>query len=349
MAKVFLIFSIFFLSIFVSCKVDPEIIEPLPTGNLVEVIPEGWPNPVYTFSANTISEDKFALGRALFYEPMLSVDSTISCGSCHQQFAAFAQFGHGLSHGIYDRLGTRNAPGIFNINWHPLIMHDGGINHIELQPLGPITNTLEMGGDINPVIAKLQASNKYKNLFKKAFGTDVITTQHMFRAMAQFMGLMYSYNSKYDSYKRKEDNVQFTDSELRGYSLFIANCNACHKEPLFSDFAFRSNGISVNINIKDSGRAHVTGLPQDKYKFKTPSLRNISRTAPYMHDGRFSTLDECLNHYTGVKPNLINLDPLLQNNGLLLSAQDKQDLIAFLNTLTDNKFLTDKRFANPNF
>ena len=349
MNRTAIIFFLLGVLILGSCKVDPKIIEPLPADNLVEVIPDGWPQPKYTFSVNTISENKFILGRALFYDPILSVDSTVSCGSCHQQFGAFSHAGHDVSHGIYSRLGKRNAPGLFNLTWHPYFMHDGGINHIEMQPLGPITNTLEMGGDINPVITKLQASSKYKNLFKNAYGSDVVTTQTMFRAIAQFMGLMYSYNSKYDLYKRRENNVELSDAELRGYNLFLSNCNSCHKEPLFSDFDYRSNGLSVNIYLKDSGRAHITGYLQDRYKFKTPSLRNIAKTAPYMHDGRFSTLNECLDHYANVKPNLVNLDPLLQNNGLPLSTQDKQDIIAFLNTLTDYKLLADKRFADPNY
>jgi cytochrome c peroxidase len=348
MNKIANIFFLFGVLIFASCKVDPKIIEPLPTDNLVEIIPEGWPKPVYSFSVNTITEDKFILGRALFYDPILSVDSTISCGSCHQQFAAFAHADHDLSHGIYDRVGTRNAPGIFNLNWHPLFMHDGGINHIEVMPLGPISNTLEMGADVNPVIAKLQASSKYKNLFKKAFGTETVNSQNMLRAMAQFMGLIYSYNSKFDIYKRRESNAQLSESELRGYNLFLTNCNTCHKEPLFTDFSFRSNGLAVNPFINDTGRAHITGEVQDRFKFKTPSLRNIAKTAPYMHDGRFNTLQECLDHYANVKPNLVNLDPLLQNSGLPLSAQDKQDIIAFLNTLTDYKLLADRRFADPN-
>jgi cytochrome c peroxidase len=342
------IFFLFGVLIIASCKVDPKIIEPLPTNDLVEIIPEGWPKPVYSFSINTITEDKFVLGRALFYDPILSVDSTISCGSCHQQAAAFAHADHNFSHGIYDRVGIRNAPGIFNLNWHPSFMHDGGINHIEVMPLGPITNTLEMGADINPVIAKLQASSKYKNLFKKAFGTETVNSQNMLRAMAQFMGLIYSYNSKFDIYKRGESNAQLSESELRGYNLFLTNCNTCHKEPLFTDFSFRSNGLAVDPLLNDTGRAHITSEAQDRFKFKTPSLRNIAKTAPYMHDGRFNTLQECLDHYANVKPNLVNLDPLLQNSGLSLSAQDKQDIIAFLNTLTDYKLLADRRFADPN-
>ncbi|MDO9001258.1 MAG: cytochrome c peroxidase [Bacteroidota bacterium] len=349
MNKFAIIIFLFGFLIFASCKVDPKIIEPLPSDNLVEVVPLGWPQPIYSFSVNTISEDKFVLGRALFYDPILSEDSTISCGSCHQQFVAFAHADHNVSHGIYDRVGTRNSPGLFNLTWHPLFMHDGGVNHIEVQPLAPISNTLEMGANINPVIVKLQASSKYRNMFLKAFGTEVVSSQNMFRAMTQFMGLMYSYNSKFDLYKRRENNVELSDAELRGYNLFLTNCNTCHKEPLFSDFDFRSNGLAVNPLVNDIGREHITNSPQDKYKFKTPSLRNIAKTAPYMHDGRFNTLQQCLDHYANVKPNLINLDPLLLNNGLPLSSQDKQDIIAFLNTLTDYKFLADKRFADPNY
>jgi cytochrome c peroxidase len=342
-------FLIVFSLIIWSCKVDPKINLAPPTDNLVEVIPQGWPQPYYTFSVNTISEDKFILGRALFYESMLSKDNTISCGSCHEQFVAFAHSDHDVSHGINGLLGIRNSPALFNLNWHSTFMHDGGINHIEVMPLAPITNPIEMGEDINSVIQKLLASEKYRNLFKNAYGTEEINTQKMFRAMAQFMGLMYSYNSKYDYFKRGEGYVEFTDAEKRGYNLFLAKCNSCHKEPLFSDFQFRNNGLSVNVNYRDSGRQHITREPQDLYKFKTPSLRNIARTGPYMHDGRFSTLKQCLDHYTNGITNMTNIDPLLQSGSIQLSAQDKDDIIAFLNTLTDYKFLGDKRFKYPNF
>jgi cytochrome c peroxidase len=332
-----------------SCKVDPKINTALPSDKLIEVVPTGWPQPVYSFSVNTISEDKFILGRALFYEPMLSKDNTISCASCHQQFAAFCHADHAVSHGIYGLTGKRNAPGLFNLTWHTSFMHDGGINHIEVQPLGPISNPIEMDEDINNVIAKLFATDKYKSLFKNAYGSEEINSQKMFRSMAQFMGLMYSYNSKFDLYKRGENYVELTESEKRGYTLFLANCNTCHKEPLFSDFQFRNNGLPVQINYLDSGRQHITREVQDMYKFKTPSLRNIAKTAPYMHDGRFSTLKQCLDHYTNGITNFTNIDPLLQSGSIQLSSNDKDDIIAFLNTLTDYKFLADKRFADPNF
>ena len=337
---------------FVSCKVDPKVNTPLPSDNLVQLVPQDWPQPNYKFEDNGITEDRFILGRSLFYETLLSKDNSISCGSCHQNFAAFAnadhKFSHGVSIGGVERIGTRNSPGLFNLAWHTSFMHDGGSNHIEMQPLGPITNTLEMAEDINSVIAKLQATAKYKSLFKSAYDDETVTGQRMLKALAQFMGLIYSNNSKFDYYKRHEKNVALTEEEHRGYDLFQAHCNSCHKEPLFSDFEFRNNGLPVNPSINDSGREHITARSEDRYKFKTPSLRNIALTYPYMHDGRFATLELCLDHYTNPAKNTVNLDPSL-TNPLPLSAQDKKDIIAFLNTLTDYEFIKDKRFADPNF
>ncbi|MFO0357227.1 MAG: cytochrome-c peroxidase [Sphingobacteriaceae bacterium] len=334
---------------FYSCKVDPKINEILPSNELKEIIPEGWPQPVYTFSNNPIKEDVFILGRALFYEPMLSANNKVSCGSCHQQYAAFAHADHKFSHGINDLVGNRNAPALFNLTWHKLFMHDGGINHIEVQPIGPIQNPIEMGESFANVLTKLSNSAKYRDLFKKAYGTEEVNDSRMLKAMAQFMGLMYSYNSKFDLYKRGEDGVKLNDAELRGYTLVKTKCQSCHPEPLFSDFSFRSIGLSVNPLIKDSGRAHITGLPTDRYKFKVPSLRNVALTFPYMHDGRYTSLEEALDHYTNNVTNMENLDPsLVAGNGIILSTQDKTDIIAFLNTLTDYRFINDKRFADPN-
>lgn len=164
----------------------------------------------------------------------------------------------------------------------------------------------------------------------------------MFKAMAQFMGTMYSYNSKYDMVKNGKES--FTSQEQSGYTLFSQKCASCHKEPLFSDYEFRNNGLSVNMALNDTGRAHITGNPSDRYKFKTPSLRNIEKTAPYMHDGRFATLDQCLNHYSSGIVISPTLDPQL-NSGIPLTVQEKSDIIAFLKTITDTKFLTDSRFS----
>lgn len=334
------LFSILFISsIAFSCSVDPEIKPIITEDEIKEVVPEDWPIPVYNFNNNPLTLDGFTLGRYLFYDPILSSDNSISCGSCHQQFAAFSHSGHDVSHGINGLLGTRNAPAIQNVNWLPTFMHDGGINHIEVMPLGPITNPVEMNETMVNVVAKLSASGKYKQLFTKAYGDDMVNSQRIFKAIAQFMGTMYSYNSKYD--KVKEGKESFTAQEQAGYNLFVQKCSSCHKEPLFSDFDFRNNGL---VTYVDSGRAHITGNAADRYKFKTPSLRNIEKTAPYMHDGRFYTLDQCLNHYVSGIVNSPTLDPTLVG-GISLSTQDKSDIKAFLKTLTDTKFLTDPRYS----
>ena len=341
-----LVFSIIFLAIiFSSCSVDPEIKPIAAADDIKEIIPDGWPNPIYNFNNNPLTPNGFILGRELFYDPILSYNNTVSCGTCHQQFAAFANGGHSVSHGVNGLLGKRNSPALQNLNWHPSFMHDGGVINLELQPIAPISNPIEMHETIANVVSKLNSSSKYRDLFKKAYGDETVNSQRMLKAMAQFMGTMYSYNSKYDNVKNGKD--AFNANEQAGYSLFIQKCANCHTEPLFSDFQYRSNGLSVDPLLKDSGRAHITQLPQDLYKFKTPSLRNIEKTSPYMHDGRFNTLDECLDHYNSGITNTINLDPILVS-GIALSTQQKADLISFLKTLTDYKFINDTRFADPN-
>jgi len=325
--------------------VDPEIKPKLPSNDIKEIIPEGWPQPVYRFENNTLTKEGFELGRELFYEEMLSSNNTISCGSCHQQFSAFANTEHRFSHGINDSLGNRNAPGLFNMNWNTTFMWDGGVNHIETQPLAPIVNPIEMNENLNNVVTKLSASNKYKQLFKSAFGSDEITSQKILKAFAQFQGVLYSYNSKYDQYKRNE--TSFTNEELAGYNLFVQKCNNCHREPLFTDHDFKNNGLPIDPTINDFGRENITGNSNDKFKFKTPSLRNIALTAPYMHDGRFNTLDQVLNHYSSGITNTTNLDPSLQS-GINLSSTEKSNLKSFLLTLTDYKFIQDERFKDPN-
>jgi cytochrome c peroxidase len=331
--------------IFMGCSIDPKIKPIIPANNIKEIIPEGWPTPYYNFNYNPLTPDGFILGRTLFYDPIFSSDNTISCGSCHQQYAGFANGGHDLSHGVNGLLGKRNTPALQNLNWSTSFLHDGGITNIELFPPAPITNPIEMNETMANVVSKISNSGKYTTLFTKAFGDGTVNTQRILKAMAQFMGTMYSYNSKYDKVKKGLES--FTSQEQSGYNIFVQNCANCHKEPLFSDYSFKNNGIGVNPALKDSGRMHITQLITDIYKFKTPSLRNIEKTAPYMHDGRYTTLDACLNHYASNIANSSTLDPQLVG-GIALSAQDKIDVISFLKTLTDNTFLTDKRFAeNP--
>ncbi len=307
------------------------------------VQPANFPVPVYPLSNNKVTQEGFELGRKLFYEPRLSRNNSISCGSCHIQSSAFTQHGHDVSHGIDDRLGRRNSPPIMNLVWSPTLMWDGGIFNLDLQPIAPITAHEEMDETVSNVIAKLQAHPQYPQLFQKAFGSSIITTASFMKALSQFMIMCISSNSKYDSVMRKEKNVSFTAEEQAGYVLVQQKCGSCHKEPLFTDHSFRNNGIAISGN-NDQGRYEITLNPADRYTFKVPSLRNLTYTAPYMHDGRFYTLDAVLNHYTQQVQPTPNLDPLLKN-GIALSAEEKTKVMAFLKTLNDRVFITDKKLS----
>lgn len=334
-----LLISILFLS---ACKPDKAPDTPPVSNDYVFKQPDGFPTPVYDFKNNTVTQAGFELGRKLFYDPALSKDSTISCGTCHKQYAAFSDVGHHVSHGINSLLGTRNSPALFNMAWSPTFFWDGGVTHLELQPLAPITNPVEMDETMAGVVTKISNIAAYRPMFKAAFGSDTVTTQAIMRAFAQFMGMMVSNQSKYDKVLRGE--ASFTSDEQAGYVLFKDNCAACHTEPLFSDFSFRNNGLDTVFT--DEGRKHITQLNADLGKFKVPSLRNVAITFPYMHDGRFETLEEVIVHYTNGIKNSATLDNALKTPIVLTSTQ-KAQLIVFLKTLTDNTFITDKRFSEP--
>lgn len=304
-------------------------------------VPEGWPSPYYAFKDNQLTKPGFILGRALFYDPRLSRDSSTSCGSCHQSFAAFAHSTHNVSHGVDGLLGTRNSPALFNLAWNTSFMWDGGVNHIEVQPAAPITNPVEMDEKIDRVVAKLKADPKYRKLFMDAFGSEEITSQKMFRSMAQFMGAMVSANAKYDKVQRGA--ASFTAEESAGLTVFQNKCATCHPAPLFTDFSFRNIGLKPG-SINDSGRAHITQSADDLYKFKVPSLRNLSYSAPYLHDGRFNSLDEVFNQMESGIYKTATLDPLLQN-GIKLSTDERNNLKSFLRTLNDDSYVNDSRFA----
>jgi cytochrome c peroxidase len=313
---------------------------------LTFTVPNGWPQPtINIFANNPLTEEGFQLGRKLFYDGKLSKDGNFPCASCHQQFAAFATFDHDFSHGFNNTFTTRNAPATFNLAWMPLLHLDGGINNIEVQPLAPITAPNEMAETLENVLTKLKNDAAYPELFRKAFGNTEINSQKMLKAIAQFMGSMISSNSKYDKVQRGE--ATFTAAEQSGYTFFKANCNTCHKEPLFTDNSFRNNGLAVNTFLNDFGRMRITSQRSDSLKFKVPTLRNVDLTFPYMHDGRLYSLRDVLDHYSS---NLITtqptLDPLLVSR-IPMTATDKNNLIAFLRTLTDTEFTTNSRFSQP--
>lgn len=303
--------------------------------------PENFPEPVYDIKASPVTKEGFELGRELFYETALSRDNTISCGNCHVQSSGFTQHGHDLSHGIDDQLGNRNSPPIMNLAWSSSFMWDGGVFHLELFPISPITNPVEMDEKMDNVLMKLRSKKEYVEMFNKAYGTEDITGNRVFNALTQYMLMCVSSDSKYDSVMRKTGK-KFTDIEQKGYDVFANKCSSCHKEPLFTDGSFRNNGLDNKYN-PDKGRQAVTLDENDLHKFKVPSLRNSTYTAPYMHDGRFRNIDEVLEHYNGKVSQSHTLDPLLKRNGVLgipLSPEEKTALKAFIKTLDDRHFIT---------
>ncbi len=309
--------------------------------------PAGWPKPRYDFAQNPRTVAGVRLGRHLFYDPALSRDGTVSCASCHLQATGFTHVDHAVSHGIDGRLGTRNSIALVNLAWAPSFHWDGGVNHLDVQPLNPLTNPAEMDNALATVVTGLNRSAAYRARFARAFrGDSVVTGQHVLLALAQFTSGLVSYRSRYDRYIRHAPGADFTPSELTGLTLFRARCASCHREPLFTDYSFRNNGLAPDSLLRDAGRAGITHKSADSLRFRVPSLRNIERTAPYMHDGRFRRLRDVLHHYAGSFHQSPTLDPTLRT-AAPLSADEQKDLIAFLLTLTDPEFLTDPRFAYP--
>jgi cytochrome c peroxidase len=306
--------------------------------------PKGFPKPFYDLEKNKSTPAGFMLGRKLFYDPILSKDNTVSCATCHQQFAGFAHTDHSFSHGVYGLFGKRNAPALQNLIWKDAFMVDGGVNHLDLQPIAPITNHVEMDETLISVLKKLQQNKEYVAMFNYAFNDSIITSDKFLKAISQFLSLLISADSRYDRYMRGKDTL--SKSELNGLKLFKTNCSSCHKEPLFTDNSYRNNGIGINPVLKDSGRFLITRMPSDVMKFKVPSLRNIEVNYPYMHDGRFYSLKQVLNHYAKISASKNKADTVLKQ-GMQLNEQDKTDFIAFLKTLTDKTFLHDKRFMDP--
>jgi len=306
--------------------------------------PKNYPKPIYNFKQNPLKKDIIAIGKALFYDPILSADSSISCASCHSPYNAFAHSDHTLSHGIRDQIGNRNAPALMNLAWQKSFMWDGAIVRLDAQALAPISHPKEMGSTIEQVVMKLNRSETYRKLFWNAFKDSLVTSPKVMKSLAQFQLTFVSFNSKYDSVQN--GLAKFSPQEINGYKLFLKNCNGCHKEPLFSTYDFENNGLSVDTTLNDKGKFTISLQSNDSLKFKIPSLRNLSYSFPYMHDGRFRSLQQVLNHY--VKG--IRAYPTLSNklqNGIALTSNEKVDIIAFLLTLNDKNFIFNKNISFP--
>ncbi|MGG6230017.1 cytochrome-c peroxidase [Tenacibaculum sp. SDUM215027] len=300
---------------------------------------------------NPLTEEGITLGKKLFFDPILSKDNTQSCASCHDPKNAFTDDTR-FSEGIDGKFGTRNSMPLFNLAWNfdERFMWDGKELSIERQAFSPVRNPIEMHSDWKNVAKKLQEHAEYSTLFQQAFGTSKIDSTLVTKALAQFERTLISGNSKFDQFLLGK--VELTPEEQNGFNVFMeetrGDCFHCHgsdNNPLWTDNQFHNNGLDETFT--DLGLGGVTGDPNDNGKFRSPSLRNLKFTAPYMHDGRFATLEEVINHYSEGLKNSSTIDPLMKKvnqGGVQLSNKDKADLKAFLLSLSDTNFVN-----NPDF
>jgi len=305
--------------------------------------PSGFPN-MNIPSNNPMTVEGVALGNKLFHDKILSGNGMQACASCHLQSAAFSDTNQ-FSEGIDGLFGDRNASTIINAGWNNSNFWDGRVTSLEDQAHDPVVNPIEMNDTWINVEMKLNADDEYPTLFKNAFNIDYIDSTHVVMAIAQFERTLISVNSKFDNSAFNGGETQLTPSELNGYAIFnseIGDCFHCHGTQMFMDNDFHNNGLDLEP-FTDLGLGKITNNASDNGKFKTPTLRNIEFSAPYMHDGRFSNLEEVIEHYNSGGKYSSTIDPLMKKLGvgLQLTNQQKQDLVAFLKTLTDENFLTN--------
>ncbi len=304
---------------------------------------------------NPQSVEGVALGRKLFFDKKLSADNTLACAGCHSPANALTD-PRQFSIGIDGIAGTRNSMPLFNHAWNynELFFWDGRATSIEDQALKPVTDPIEMHNTWSQAVSTLQSDAEYPGMFDDAFGTQTIDSVLVTKAIAQFIRTLISGNSKFDRYLAGTE--QLTTSELNGLNVFLdesrGDCFHCHgnpNNPLWTDNIFHNNGLDETH--LDRGRGAVTGDPREFGTFKTPSLRNLEYTAPYMHDGRFNTIDEVINHYSEGLVYSETIDPLMKavnEGGVQLTPEDKADLKAFLLTLSDPEFISNPDFQDPN-
>jgi cytochrome c peroxidase len=338
---------------------DPLLEIPYSPESLVLVGPEGFPQMPIP-ADNPTTKEGVALGRRLFYDPILSADYTMSCSSCHLPKGNFTD-NLRVSEGIDGVAGRRSSMPLVDIGFADQgLFWDGRVVTLEEQALLPVEDTIELHTTWPEVISRLQTHDLYPELFRRAFGIrqkQDITKELAAKAIAQFeRSLISSGNSRFDRFFRNE--LELTDEEYLGYVLFFdldpnitdAECGHCHNAPLFTTNQYFNNGIESVTDLgsfPDIGRGRVTGDTYNNGQFRAPTLRNIELSAPYMHDGRFNTLEEVIEHYNngGGEEVVINKDPLIRK--LRLDEVEKEALIAFLKTLTDRTFIEDPRYQDP--
>lgn len=304
-------------------------------------------------SDNPLTVEGVDLGKRLFFDPILSDDGSMACASCHKPQSAFAD-NLEKSIGIDGISGTRNSMPLFNLAWNynDRFNWDGSALSLASQAIEPVENPVELHSIWEEVVERLQNHPEYPELFRLAFKTNTISVELTTKAIAQFERTLISANSKFDNYSL--GLTALTAQELNGLDIFLredkGDCFHCHgnpSNPLWTDNDFHNNGLDQTFT--DLGLGAVTGDPNDYGKFRTPSLRNLEFTAPYMHDGRFETIDEVIDFYSEGLQNSPTIDPLMKNidqGGVQLSPSDKEDLKAFLLTLSDPSFLTNPDFQN---
>lgn len=337
---------LFVTLVFFGCEKDIPIIQQFeanPTPYQLE-IPHGFPYPSIP-SDNPMTEEGVELGKKLFYDPILSQNNTHSCASCHFQSKSFSDPSQ-FSVGVNGAVGDKNASTLVNLAWNTFNFWDGRVKSLEDQALDPITNVQELHTSWREVILKLKDRQDYREMFSKAFNTVDFDSLHVVKAIAQFERTLISGNSKYDRFVN--DELDLTTSERRGLQIFNSekgDCFHCHSYPLFTSNDFHNNGLDEDFSMHN-GRMDITNDPFDKGKFKSPSLRNVELTAPYMHDGRFQTLEEVIEHYNFGGHQSTTIDPLMKKVGigLGLTSEEKNDLINFLKTLTDSTFINNPKF-----
>jgi cytochrome c peroxidase len=305
---------------------------------------------------NPVTDSGATLGRVLFYDTRLSANNTVACASCHHQSRAFVDNGR-FSTGFEGKKTDRNAMSLVNLRYYPRgrFFWDERAKSLEEQVLMPVQSKTEMGQDVARLVDILGKDSKYPELFRKAFGDSAVTRDRIAKSMAQFVRSLVSYQSKYDEGMAKarsvrDDFANFTDQENRGKSLFLRSCANCHlpggQDAHFVTLRPLNNGLDSSIKNSDGGVGDRTLEPSDLGRFKSPSLRNVEFTAPYMHDGRLSTLEAVIEHYSREVQPHPNVDNRARRR-LNLNTAEKAALVAFLKTLSDTKFITDPKFSDP--
>ncbi|MDY7230338.1 cytochrome-c peroxidase [Hyalangium rubrum] len=327
---------------------------PAPESDAPRALPAGF-TTLPTLQGNPLTPEGVSLGRWLFHSPVLSSTGQVSCATCHPQAHAFAHDTPLTRRGVSGRPLARHTPALINLAWTGELFWDGGVKNLESLSLAPLTHPDELGqADLAGLLERLASQPEAVRRFEAAFGPEGLSLGNLLRALAQFQRTLVSADSRYDRWRRGEQGGVLSHQEQAGFELVQRRCGPCHGTELFTDNAFHNNGLDSHFGAGEDvrrGRGRVTQRAEDDGRYKTPTLRNVARSAPYMHDGRFATLDAVLEHYRhGMVPSA-TLEPLFQRGsappGLSLEDGEKAAILAFLETLTDESFLTDSRLGPP--